>query len=770
MSSRAFLSQRPLAGCACAFGCGLYLGLKGAFFAWPFALAGPVLCLMLLKAKGGRMVSLCALLFFLGVVHGGLAVREESLPLGKTAVEGRVEGIASVRESDGRVQAVLADVRVQRGDGTAQHIGKAYWTFYPAEGASPLYDGQAVRFTGTVYRPKGQVNPYGFDFRLYLGQRGIRAGISGARDLSVTGLARHRDFWLRARLHLAGRLDGLFGPHSALPKALLIGERGDMEEDAGRLFRLAGVAHVLAISGLHVSLLAGMLLAALKRCRVAPAWRLAAAALFLLAYCRFLSFQDSVVRASLMTVIVLAGYTVRKRRDVLTALAAAFFCILVFRPLDLMNVGFQLSFLAVTGLAVTGDALAWAVKKRWDSLSPAAVRVLSACFAAVAAGLWTLPIIANAFHTVSLAGIAYSPLAILWVMALMVGYIALLGLSFVSMPLAQAAVGAVGLAGQWFTEATARIGSLPGASVRVPALPFWWAAFIFLALWLCSRYTRLAVRGRAAILAGALLVCGGLSLAARDGAVRYTQFSLGNADAAVIEDGKATYVVDAGEYGGDLASYLLSRRRGVDTLFVTHLHTDHVGGLAQLMQQEVPIAEIVLADGAEKAGDIGAGLALLREAESRGIPVRYVGAGDAGGSARARYAVRWPYAGKTYPGMPANHHSMALLWELDGLRLLHMGDVSGLYERYAASPAQVLKAAHHGDKKASGEEFLRIVSPQVVLVSDDGSQRARAMDGRAPEADVYHTGDTGALTLRVENGMVKVQPFLGGKGSRDEGQ
>ena len=72
------------------------------------------------------------------------------------------------------------------------------------------------------------------------------------------------------------------------------------------------------------------------------------------------------------------------------------------------------------------------------------------------------------------------------------------------------------------------------------------------------------------------------------------QLSTGAADTAVIEDGAHTWVIDTGEHGGDLANYLLSRGRSVDTLYITHLHSDHVGGLQQLLEQRATSASAIL--------------------------------------------------------------------------------------------------------------------------------------------------------------------------------
>ncbi len=774
MNKRSFGVQRPLVCLAAAFGLGLGIGLHGTPPLWPVAAAGLLCCCILsalLHRKSKSVVlSLCGVFFFSAVLYGALAARPQAVPEGKMAVEGTVSGLAKVRESDGRIQAVLRPATVRREDGTAVTLPAAYWTFHPGKQPVTLYDGQRVRFTGTVYSPRGQVNPYGFDFALYLRQQGIPAGISGARDLSVSPENQHSDPWLRAKIAVNNRLDALFGAYSALPKALLTGDKQDIGEETQDAFRLAGVAHVLAISGLHVGLLMGLLLLLLKFFSIRPFARFCIVASVLLVYCRFLNFQDSVVRAAVMTLTLLLGQTLKQRRDILTSLSAAFLLILICKPLALLNVGFQLSFLAVAGIAVTGDALNALWKKAVPRAPRFLYRVVQGFMASWGAGLWTAAVLANAFHFVSLAAFVYSPAAVALLMLLMVSYIGVAGLSLLSMPLAGAVSAVPVMLTRLFTQATDLVAHLPGATIRLSHIPLWWMAVLYAGLFLYSRYSLLSVRRKTLGMAAALCACLLVSMAAQDGSVKYTQLSVGNADSAVIEDGPHTYVIDAGEHGGDLAAYLLSKGRTVDTLFITHLHTDHIGGLEQLMRAHVPVREIVLPGSAATAGDIGKGKELLAMAETSGIPVRTVGAGEEGGLKRVRYRILWPFRDKALPGLPANDLSMAIRWELEGLTLLTTGDLSARYEGYAAVPARVLKAAHHGADGATGESFLQSVAPDMVIVSDDGSLGARALDKRLQGKKVYHTADTGALTLAVRPDGVEIRPFLKDKGADDESQ
>jgi competence protein ComEC len=115
--------------------------------------------------------------------------------------------------------------------------------------------------------------------------------------------------------------------------------------------------------------------------------------------------------------------------------------------------------------------------------------------------------------------------------------------------------------------------------------------------------------------------------------------------------------------------------------------------------------------------------------------------------------------GKIRPGQEANQYSLASFFSLRGVSLLEMGDLSGIYEKYAAVPADLLKAAHHGSPSSTGPEFLAAVNPRAILLSCRGLARYDEFRGRTGTAPVFSTTVSGALTLRFDDNSVTVIPF-----------
>ncbi len=775
MKDRSFRRQRPLPVLAAGYALGVFIGTQWKDPSPLLPIAGMIAALaalLLLRGQGVMgFVSIGFAFLFLGILLSGVAAHPSLPGEGVYQVTARVSGESEQRETDGRVTALLKDVALTGEDGVRHQIGSAHWTYYPSKGSTMPMDGQEASFTGSLYHPQGQVNPYGFDFRMFLLQRSVAAGISGARDLcfAPTESSVPQSLWLRMRQGIAARLDSLFQDGSGLAKALLLGVREGLSEKTVADFRDAGIAHVLAVSGLHVSLLTAMVFLVLRLFRLPPAAVFGLIAALLVFYCRLLDFAPSVVRASVLTLLLLLGRVLRRRADPLTGLSFAFLLILLFRPLDLFNAGFQLSFLAVLGIITLGDRLNFQAgrSQRFERLPRPVKGIIQSCFVTISASAMTALPLLNTFHRLSPIGLIISPPAVSLIGLMMAGYIFPLFVSLVSMPAAQLLSWPALMLSRAYEAGIGFAAGLPGAVLTLPSLTIFPAMMLFALMLLLTRYVRLKRATRTLGIIGAAMVLSLSFLPKKPDAVFYLQLSAGDADSAVIFDGPATWAIDTGGHGGDLAGLLLSQGRTLDKLFLTHLHEDHTGGLRQLLDNRVVIREILLPYGAETAELTDGSLLLLREAQAAGIPVTTLAAGDVLSSGRVSAEVFWPVRGALYPGLEPNKGSLVMRLDLDGISLLSSGDVSSDYAKYAVRPAQVLKAPHHGSKADNEIGTLGMVSPQLGLISAAGGQPDRykaALERLAGiGADTLVTGERGAVTLRVPDGPLEVTTFLKGE-------
>ncbi len=275
--------------------------------------------------------------------------------------------------------------------------GRLYVTV-PLLQATGLVPGQFVSITGRLYRPSPAQNPGGFDFRTYLAREGCFAGMTGQQlaFLSRDGedrLIRPGGLWQIRQRIVQSQVRGLGVPAGSLMAGMTLGRQAvDLPFDVQDRFIQVGLAHVLAASGFHVAVLLGLAQAALRRTK--PTVQAIAGGLLLVGYGVITGGSPSVLRAIVMGGAALLGLAGGRRVKPLGALLLAAVGLLVWNPLWIYAVGFQLSFVATLALLITVPALT----RRLDWLPPALTVAIAVPLAAT---LWTLPLQLFTFYGLS---------------------------------------------------------------------------------------------------------------------------------------------------------------------------------------------------------------------------------------------------------------------------------------------------------------------------------------------------------------------------------
>lgn len=284
--------------------------------------------------------------------------------------------------------------------------GKLYVTV-PLLQATGLYPGETVAVTGVLYKPKPALNPGAFDFSVYLASSGAFAGFSGRQVSSSDDQVENR--WGRWGLQeriTRSQLKWLDSPKGQLVTSMVLGSQAvDIPFEIRDQFVKAGLAHILAASGTQVSLILGCILMLAKRFSVKAQLLLGTGALII--FVCLTGIQPSVLRATIMGFGALVALVTQRKVKPLGSLLVAATLLLVFNPLWIWDLGFQLSFLATLGLLVTVPPLT----KGLDWLPPAFAFLIAI---PLAASLWTLPLQLYVFGMVApystLANIISAPL------------------------------------------------------------------------------------------------------------------------------------------------------------------------------------------------------------------------------------------------------------------------------------------------------------------------------------------------------------------------
>jgi competence protein ComEC len=658
--------------------------------------------------------------------------------------------------------------------------------------------GDRVRLRGRLRPPAPALSPGTFDAEAAALVEGVhgRLAVVDVHDVAVLG---HRPpAWsVRARVALSQRLQEQLPPRLAgLLLALLIGDTSLFEEEQSQAYRHVGAGHLLAVSGLQVTLLAGVLVRLVttlflltgpgRRGRGAGI----AAALALLGVWGFVALcgaPPSAVRAAIMASAVVGAGALGRRALLEDALAAAGLVTVVAAPSAVLDAGFLLSYAAVLGLVATSAKTAPIGD---DDGGTVLGTLRDTAITSVVAGLVTLPLSAWLFAQLAPAGLVANivlvPVASLLQLPALLG--GALGAAF-DLDALSFLGGQAALLLEALVFGLADL--LPGVRT-IDAPPAWLAGVLTTSAALAAAL--LLARRRLAAVVVVVVAAGGVGIAGArlPAGLRVTFLPVGQGDAAVVElpDG-TVFVVDGGgrvplEPGLDAAGraevlaepgrrvvvpYLL--RRGierVDVLVLSHAHPDHAGGLHAVVDA-LPV------DALWWAGDPGAVGPLVRPLVTRVGTERVtstpglLGRHTFGDVVVDVLAPAPEEGGATYPELHANDNSLVLRFCLGQTCVLLPGDLERFGEELLLASARdrvvadVVKAPHHGSATSSTPAFVAATGATDVVFC---TGRDNHFGFPAPDivkrwatagAQVWDTARHGEVTFVLDGTRVFVRPF-----------
>gem|GEM_PF-60924 len=585
------------------------------------------------------------------------------------------------------------------------------------EGSAPEI-GQVVRFKAILDATIDDAE-YGRD--------SVRSGVLGTGrawtaategwPAGVTGA-----LW-RWRATAARSCAGDSGAGAALLRGIVLGDRRALRDSAVEEdFRVLGLSHVLAVSGMHLGLVCALVLGV---CRIARLPRrlgllgmVVAGAMFVIVT----GMPTSAMRALAMVCVGALAESFGVRRDSIASLSAAVLALLIIAPWGVFSLGLQLSVLAVGGLLLFGS-----LAQAWSSacgVGPIEKPLGLMSLTCVAQGV-TTPVTAPVFGMFSiLAPVANAVVLPLLPVALCCGLVGLLvqgaGIAALGRMLVTVAEQIL-TALAWVVGALA---SLPGAAVMLGADGLTAgiiAVIISMVVWARWPLPRSMIRARA----GCVLTCSALLVFAVGAPVGSTAsmivFDVGQADAILVRDSGRAMLVDAGADGTALRMALAREGvRRLDVIVLTHAHDDHTGGLAGLV-------------GVAQVGWVGVpcliepdALEMLEGTVDRLTPrgrvdVRSLSAGQRFSLGHSEVEILWPSADGPTPDN-TNDTSVVLVVHRGTFDAVLTGDAEGpvqeaLAEAGMLRDVEVLKVPHHGSTNGLSEAGLSAWQPEVAIIS-----------------------------------------------------
>ena len=655
----------------------------------------------------------------------------------------------------------------------------------------------------------------GFAYREYLARQGVGA-IARARAAEVVaGGSGPATLLVGLRAALLGGLNDLVPePEAALGAGILLGVRASIAPEINDAFAIAGLTHVIAISGWNIAIVAALVAALVRPLSTRPGGRWTPAALAattVACYVVLTGASPSVVRAALMAGAMLVARLGGSRAHAASALALAALVMLVAAPPVLWDVGFQLSLLATGGLVWFGAG----VERRLAGW-PGWIRQPVAL--TLAAQLTTLPVILVNFERLSLVApvanvlvVPFVPLAMLFSgLAALAGMIdEAVGPPIIGPVMTWLTGGAAWLVLRVIVTLGAAVASIPHASIDVTvpaALAVAWFPILALGVWAIREPSRLddapAADGSPGALAstvgrvvrplpvGTLLVVVLLAITVGsrpDGQLHVTVLDIGQGDAILIESpGGATMLVDGGPDPEltlrRLGANLPFHARRIDLLVLSHPHQDHVAGLVDVLDRFR--VRMVLHAGI--AFENPAFDRLLADASRAGVPVRLGRSGqvmalDPVTTVRVLYPTETD-AAAPLPEGDINNGSLVLLLRHGEFSALLTGDAEAPIETVLVGRGEVprvdlLKVGHHGSSSSTTSGLLDAAQPSVAVISSgagneyghptpDTLAALRARPGLAVlrtdlDGDVEVATDGLAYRVRTDQGWTAPRPVHG---------
>lgn len=642
---------------------------------------------------------------------------------------------------------------------------------YPGEPEFRAAIGSRVSCFGKLEEFGESRNPGEFNYRTYYLGLKIRYRLDG-EGLEPAGAGRnpYGDAVYRLRCRLVCLLDRLCGPEDAgIFQAALLGEKGNLDPEVRKLYQKNGIAHLLAISGLHISLIGAGVYRLLRRCGLGHSAAGIFSAVWIVSYGMMTGGTPSVVRAVIMLLAMMAAESVGRTYDLLSAAALAALLLLWDSPWLLFSGGVQLSFGAVFAIGLPGR---WLLKhlKCANPLSEALVM-------GIAIQWVTYPVIRYHYFEYPI----YSILLNLLVVPLMT-YVVCSGAAGLLLGSFSEAAGRIALGGghyilRFYEWICRNAEGLPGSSLILGRPELWQIGLYFgcMALFAPMAYRRREKRGRFI----SLLAVGGvisiLMLHRIPPAGLTVIFAdVGQGDGIVMEYRDLVILVDGGSSSNKRlgeASYepLLKSRgiRKVDYAFITHGDMDHISAVRYLLEEDTGIRVENLMLPAHREGDENC-VKLESLALKRGGKVCSVRRGDRLGYGELEVSCLYPGDGDLPSDI--NEESLVLKVRLGTFTMLLTGDMSGDGEKkllaYGTGPVKVLKAAHHGSRFSNTEAFLERLKPEWTVISYGEGNRYGHPHQEVLErlsvvdSAVYETALSGAVTLWTDGSEVRWESWL----------
>ena len=618
-----------------------------------------------------------------------------------------------------------------------------------------MQTGQTVRVSGEATVFDESPNPGNFNQKYYYQKQNIYVKLQDASveilSRKMSGISFLKEKMWNIQQSLTDTILSYAGEkYGGILSSMVLGEDAFVDADVKEMLQKSGIGHLLAISGLHISFLGAGLYNIMRKMRIPIPISAVFSGVILTLYILMIGERTSAIRAWVMFLMQMGASITGREYDGKTALAVAALVVLVREPVLLFDAGFLLSFGAVLGIYV--------VAPTWKIKAPLAIQCI------------LFPVQLYYYYEVCIYSLSWNFLAIpLSAFALGSGIAGALisQVSFMPQLFVKGAF-RIGEMVMWFYEKGSKfVLELPYSRWIIGQPSFAWIMIYYLILLICIFMKK---RKWPMIVAAALLIVG---TECPSGNLEIAMLNVGQGDCFFIQGPEGgTYLIDGGSSSvSQVGKYRIEpylKWQGIEALdyvWVTHGDLDHMNGILELLERKrmgLKIKTLILPPKNYWNDNI---FELVRAAEKAGTNIHIMAQGQRLEEGEMQIQCLWPQAKEE--GLDENQASIVLSLTYKSFDMLFTGDLekeaeekvveyieTGQKKLLLPDKYEVLKVGHHGSKSGTSEELLKVVQPDIALISAGENNRY----GHPHAETIKRLKNAGSeMITTIEHGQVTIE-------------
>ncbi len=689
-------------------------------------------------------------------------------------ISGIVDQVSSQDEDQSRYILKVSSISENDGQKTTNEK-----TMLKIIGESKLELGDRIEFRGNFKIPMENTNPKLYNYRENLISKDIYTTITIKSGDIFNIDTNNREFKYRIRDSFKDRVESSFDKYlndenSDLIKGIVLGDYNYLDEDYLKAYREIGLAHILAVSGLHIGIIAGALVFFLSRIGLSRKWNISITIAIIWIYGYLIGFPSSILRANLMFTMLFIARLMAEPYDSINALFLSFWILILFSPLSVLSIGFQLSYAASFSILY----LAPRISKSFyplESDNRFRKNLISTISALIGLYIGILPIQIYYFNEFSALSIVSNIIIAPIISFVLIASFALLIVEFIFSPLNFLIGFVINICLNIQSVLVDIIHqfsflNFKFASPDIGELILYYILIFIIVKTIDFSYLKGNVN-RAIYTYLVFIVLIGLGLELNDNSLEIDFIDVGQGDAALLRTRSGDYLIDTGgEVFGDFdicknitLPYL--EKHGVKKLkglFVSHFHLDHCKGIP-VLEENLDIERIFFSYANPESE-------IYNYIIDSGIPATLLEAGDEFFiDKNTSISVLSPSSIDRDMGYSENNLSLVLEISYYNRKILFTGDAEMETENYIGeklTKVDILKVGHHGSATSSTENFLDKTRPDIALISvgrnnSYGHPSTDVID-RLDNfgVNIYRTDLDGMTKITMDREKLDIRPFL----------